>query len=157
MKYIWKLLTVFTTVFQFPNEHICTAHILSICLLMHKVESLLTSSWCSTLVKVLWSTWTLLLVWSFVISRHLGLAPKWFISDHSYLQIIMANIINLVDRLFPVRLIFPSCLACSSVIHHSILKWSSNTMRGEQHVLLISRQCLELTEGKGIWLSQFVA
>lgn len=60
--------------------------------------SLSSSCW-STSVKVLRSSWMFPPVWSlpFLTSCHLSLALKWLISDHSHLQIITANIINLVD------------------------------------------------------------
>lgn len=111
----------------------------------------LASCCCFMFVKVVQSSWAFP-VWSlpFLMSCHSSFAPKWLISDHSHLQIITANIINLVDPLFPVQLIFLDCWACYSVIHHSTLTSSPNTMRGEQHVLLIYRHCLELTKTKVI-------
>lgn len=112
---------------------------------------ILASSCCYTSAKVVQSSWTFP-VWSlsFFIFCRSSFAPKWLISDHSHLQTITANIINLLDPLFPVQLIFLYCWACYSVIHHFTLTWSPNTMRGEQHVLLISHQCLELTKRKVI-------
>lgn len=89
----------------------------------------------------------------FPLCRHSNSAQKWLSSDHSYLQIIKANIINLDDLSLLVQLISLHRRVCFTAIHHSTLTRSPNTMRGEQCVLLISCQCQRLTKKKVILCS----
>lgn len=71
---------------------------------------------------------------------------KWLILYQSHLQIITSDFINPGD---PGRSqsssFFLPAETWSTSIHHSVLTRSPNGTRGEQRVVLIASQCLELT------------